>query len=39
MIQRATGANKNNFFKGYSTPVNRKVMRIYKDLELVEQLG
>lgn len=34
-----TGVNKNDFFKGYSTPVNREIMRIYKDLDMVEQLG
>lgn len=28
-----------DFFKGYSTPVNREIMRIYKDLDMVEQLG
>jgi predicted HTH transcriptional regulator len=33
------GVNKKNFFKGYSTPVNREIMRIYKDLDMVEQLG
>ena len=33
------GINKKGFFKGYSTPVNREIMRIYKDLDMVEQLG
>jgi len=33
------GINKKDFFKGYSTPVNREIMRIYKDLDMVEQLG
>ena len=33
------GINKEDFFKGYSNPVNREVMRIYKDLDMVEQLG
>lgn len=33
------GINKKDFFKGYSTPFNREIMRIYKDLDMVEQLG
>ena len=31
--------NKEHFFQGYSTPTNRQIMRIYKDLDMVEQLG
>ncbi len=31
--------NREHFFKGYSNPVNRQIMRIYKDLEMVEHLG
>jgi len=31
--------NEEHFFQGYSTPVNREIMRIYKDLEMVEHLG
>ncbi len=33
------GMNKEDFFQGYSNPVNREIMRIYKDLDMVEQLG
>ena len=31
--------NKEKFFKSYSNPINREIMRIYKDLDMVEQLG
>ena len=31
--------NSNEFFLGYSKPTSRELMRIYKDLELVEHLG
>ena len=31
--------NLDDFFAGYSNPTSREIMRIYKDLELVEQLG
>ena len=31
--------NREHFFQGYSNPVNRQIMRIYKDLEMVEYLG
>jgi len=31
--------NEKHFFQGYSNPVNREIMRIYKDLEMVEYLG
>ncbi len=27
------------FFEGYSIPRNKELMRVYKDLEMVEQLG
>jgi len=33
------GMSKEEFFEGYSIPKNKEIMRIYKDLELVEQLG
>jgi len=32
------GFNQDDFFKGYSVPQNKELMRIYRDLELVEQL-
>ncbi len=31
--------NIDDFFAGYSKPTSREIMRIYKDLELVEHLG
>lgn len=31
--------NEEEFFMGYSVPRNQELMRIYKDLELVEHLG
>lgn len=31
--------SQDEFFKGYSIPRNKELMRIFKDLELVEQLG
>ena len=31
--------NIEDFFTGYSKPINREIMRIYKDLDLVEHLG
>jgi len=31
--------SKDEFFEGYSVPRNKELMRIYKDLDLVEQLG
>ena len=31
--------NIEDFFSGYSNPTSRELMRIYKDLELVEHLG
>jgi len=33
------GLSQEEFFEGFSVPRNKEVMRIYKDLELVEQLG
>ncbi|AQY21182.1 hypothetical protein AB406_0218 [Riemerella anatipestifer] len=33
------GLSQEELFTGYSVPRNRELMRIYKDLELVEQLG
>jgi predicted HTH transcriptional regulator len=33
------GLNKEEFFQGISVPRNKEIMRIYKDLDLVEQLG
>jgi len=33
------GLHKDEFFEGYSIPRNKEIMRIYKDLEMVEYLG
>lgn len=33
------GLSKNEFFDGFSIPRNKELMRIFKDLDLVEQLG
>jgi ATP-dependent DNA helicase RecG len=33
------GLSKDEFFAGRSMPRNREIMRVYKDLKLVEQLG
>ncbi|MGL4585112.1 MAG: Fic family protein [Flavobacterium sp.] len=33
------GLSKEEFFEGFSVPRNKEVMRIFKDLDLVEQLG
>jgi len=33
------GINEDEFFEGYSNPRNKELMRIFKDLDLVEQLG
>ena len=33
------GLSKKEFFEGFSIPQNKELMRIYKDLEMVEQLG
>ena len=35
----SNGLDPNEFFMGYSTPVNKEMMRIYKDLKMVEHLG
>ena len=35
----STIKNLEDFFSGYSKPISRELMRIYKDLELVEHLG
>ena len=35
----STIKNIDDFFSGYSKPISREIMRIYKDLELVEHLG
>ena len=31
--------DQKSFFEGYSVPVNRELMRVFKDLGMVEQLG
>ena len=33
------GYNEEEFFQGYSVPRNKELMRVFRDLELVEQLG
>ena len=33
------GVTKEEFLKGYSFPIHPELMRVFKDLELVEQLG
>ena len=33
------GLSKSEFFEGFSIPRNKELMRIYKDVDLVEQLG
>ncbi|WP_312082938.1 RNA-binding domain-containing protein [Epilithonimonas hominis] len=33
------GLAKEEFFEGFSVPRNKEIMRIFKDLDLVEQLG
>lgn len=35
----STIKNSEEFFTGYSRPINRELMRVFKDLELVEHLG
>jgi len=30
---------ENEFFEGYSVPRNKELMRVFRDLELVEHLG
>ena len=34
-----SGFNREEFFEGYSAPRNKEIMRIFKDLQLVEYLG
>ncbi len=33
------GLNEQEFFEGYSVPRNKEIMRIFKDLDMVEYLG
>ena len=33
------GYNEEDFFQGYSVPKNKELMRVFRDLEMVEQLG
>mgnify|MGYP003630012713 CR=1 FL=1 len=33
------GLSESEFFEGYSIPRNKELMRVFKDLDLVEQLG
>lgn len=33
------GVTEEEFFSGYSTPRNKELMRVFRDLEIVEQLG
>jgi predicted HTH transcriptional regulator len=33
------GMAENEFFEGYSTPRNKELMRVFRDLDLVEHLG
>lgn len=33
------GLNQDEFFRGFSIPRNKELMRIFRDLDLVEQLG
>jgi len=33
------GLNQDEFFEGYSVPRNKELMRVFKDLGMVEQLG
>ena len=35
----STGLSQDEFFEGFSVPRNKELMRIFKDLDLVEQLG
>ena len=37
--EMSTIKNLDDFFSGYSNPISREIMRIYKDLKLVEHLG
>ena len=33
------GVSEDDFFNGYSSPRNKEIMRVFRDLEIVEQLG
>ncbi len=33
------GVTNEDFFNGYSSPRNKEIMRVFRDLEIVEQLG
>jgi predicted HTH transcriptional regulator len=33
------GLREEDFFKGYSVPQNKELMRVFRDLDMVEQLG
>ena len=33
------GFNEEDFFKGYSVPQNKELMRVFRDIDLVEHLG
>ncbi|WP_370633654.1 ATP-binding protein [Pedobacter sp. Leaf250] len=33
------GLSQNEFFEGFSVPRNKELMRFFKDLDLVEQMG
>jgi len=33
------GVTEEDFFNGYSSPRNKEIMRVFRDLEIVEQLG
>jgi len=33
------GLTREDFFRGYSKPRNRELMRIFRDMDLVEQIG
>src|SRR5699024_3763354 len=33
------GLSKKEFFEGFSVPRNKELMRVFRDLDLVEQLG
>jgi len=33
------GFSQEDFFNGFSSPRNKEIMRIFRDLEIVEQLG
>ena len=33
------GVTEDDFFNGYSSPRNKEIMRVFRDLEIVEQLG